>query len=47
MTRESVAINVGRAGTDWHRRADLRRARRRQRELSARIHAAGDDRARR
>ena len=23
MTRETVAINAGRGGTDWHRRADL------------------------
>ena len=47
MTRENVAINVGRGGNDWHRRADLRLARRCQRDLSARTHAAGDDRVRR
>jgi len=48
VTRESVAINVGRGGNDWHRRADPRLGPRRyQRELSVRTHAAGDDRARR
>jgi hypothetical protein len=47
VTRDTVAINVGRGGTDWHRRADLRLVRRCRRQLSAREHAAGDDRARR
>ena len=47
VTRESAAINVGRGGNDWHRHADLRLARRCQRDLSVRMHAAGDDRARR
>ena len=47
MTRESAAINVGPGGNDWHRRADLPLARHCQRELSARTHAAGENRARR
>ncbi len=47
MTRQIAAINAGRGGNGWHRRADLRLARRGQRELSAQTHAAGDDHARR
>ena len=47
MTRQSMAINIGRGGNDCHRSANLRPGRRYQRELSARIHTAGDNRARR